>query len=82
MRVGGDQQPRGVDAAVIEALQLVEQHTGIDHHTIADDVGDAGRQHARRDEMQSEVLAAGQYHGVPGIVAPLIAHHPLGAPTE
>ena len=82
MRVGGDQQPGGVDAAVLEALQLVEQHAGIDHHAVADDIGDAGRQHARRDEMQREVLAVGQHHGVPGVVATLVAHYPLGAPAE
>ncbi len=64
MRVGRDQQLRGVDAAVLEALQLVEQHARIDHHAVADDVGDAGRQDARRDEMEGEVLAAGQHHGV------------------
>ena len=82
VRVGGDQQLRGVDAAIFEALQLVEQHTGIDHHAVADDVGDAGRQDARRDQVQREVLAGGQDDGVPGVVAALIAHHPLHPPTE
>lgn len=40
--VGGDQQARGVDAAVFQALELGEQHTRIDHHAVADDVGDPG----------------------------------------
>ena len=82
VRVGGDQQLGGVDAAVFQALQLVEQHAGIDHHAVADDVGDAGRQHARRDQVQREILAGRQHDGVPGVVAALVAHHPLHAPAE
>ena len=82
MRVGGYQQPRGVDAPVLEALQLLQQHARIDHHAVTDDVGDTGRQHARRDEVQGEVLAVGQHHGVPGVVAALISHHPLSAAAE
>jgi hypothetical protein len=82
VRVGRDQQLRGVDAAVFEALQLVEQHARIDHHAVADDVGDAGRQDARRDQMQGEVLATGQHHGVSRVVAALVAHHPFGTAAE
>ncbi len=82
VRVGGDQQLGRVDAAVFEAFQLVEQHAGVDHHAVADDVGDAGRQHPRRDEMQREVLAGGQDDGVPGVVAALVADHPLDAAAE
>ena len=82
MRVGGDQQPLGVDAAVLEALQLGEQHTRIDDDTVADDVGDAGREDARRDQVQREVLARGQHDGVAGVVAALVAHDPLHAATE
>ena len=80
--VRGDEQLGGVDAAVLEAFQLVEQHTGIHHHAVADDVGDAGREHPGRDQVQREMLAAGQDDGVPGVVATLIAHHPLHAPAE
>lgn len=82
VRVGGDQQPGGVHAALFEAVQFAEQDPGIYHHAVADDVGDAGRQHAGRDEVQREVLAGGQDDGVPGVVAALIAHHPLDAAAE
>ena len=41
VRVGGDQQPLGVDPAVLQPLELGKQHTGVDHHAVADDVGDA-----------------------------------------
>ncbi|COY22137.1 Uncharacterised protein [Mycobacterium tuberculosis] len=82
MGVGGDQQLGGVHAAVLQSPQLIEQDTGIDHHAVADNVGDPGRQHTRRDEMQCEILAGRQDDGVPGVVAPLIAHHPLHAATQ
>ena len=62
--------------------ELVEQHAGVDDDTVADHVGDTGRQDARRDQVQREVLARRQDHGVPGVVAALVAHHPLHAPTE
>src|SRR6201993_1575109 len=55
VRVGGDQQLRGVDTAVFEAFQLVQQHAGVDHHTVADDVGDTGGQDTRGDEVQREI---------------------------
>jgi len=51
VRIGGDQQPLGVDATILETLQLSEQHTGVDDYSVADDVGDAGRQDARGDEV-------------------------------
>ena len=82
VRVGGDQQPLGVDAAILEALQLVEQHAGVDHHAVADHVGDAWREDARRDEVKREVLARRQHHGMAGVVAALIPHDPLDAAPE
>ena len=54
-----DQQSRGVDTAVLEALELGEQHTRIDDDAVADDVGDTGREDPRRDEVKGEVLAVG-----------------------
>ena len=57
--------------------QLVEQHAGVDDHAVADHVLHAGREDPGRDEVQGEVLAVGQHHGVPGVVAALVAHHPL-----
>ena len=82
VRVGGDQQPLGIDAAILEALQLVEQNAGVDHHAVADHVGDAWRQDARRNEVEREVLARRQHHGMAGIVAALVPHDPLDAAPE
>ena len=48
VRVGADDQPRGVDAAGDQAVHLVEQHLEVDHDAVADH-GHAGRrQDARR----------------------------------
>ena len=82
MRVGRDQQPLGVDAAIFQTLQLVEQYAGIDHHAVADHVGDAWRQDPRWNEVQREILAGRQDDGMPGIVPALIPHDPLHAATE
>ena len=82
VRVGGDQQSFGIDATILQTLQLVEQYGRIDDHTVADHVGDAGRQDARRDQVKREVLAGRQHHGVARIVAALIPHDPLHAATE
>src|SRR5215212_7511870 len=40
--VGGDQQAFGVDAAVLEPFELVEQHARVDDYAVADHIGDAG----------------------------------------
>jgi hypothetical protein len=82
MRVGGDQQALGVDPSILEALQLVEKDSRVDHHAVADHVGDARRQDARRNQVQREVLARRQHHGVACVVAALIPHDPLHASTE
>ena len=62
--------------------ELLEQHAGVDHHAVADHVGDTRRQDPRRDEVQREVLAVGEHDGVPGVVAALVAHDPLDLLTE
>ena len=82
VRIGGDQQAFGVDAAVLQALQLVEQHTGVDDHAVADHVGDAWCEDARGDQVKGEVLASRQHHGMAGVVAALIPHDPLDAAPE
>ena len=80
--VGGDQQPRGIDPAVFKATKFGEQHTGIDDDAVADHVAHPRCQDARRNEVQREVLPGRQHHGVPGIVAALVAHHPVHTSTE
>ncbi|SHX14410.1 Uncharacterised protein [Mycobacteroides abscessus subsp. abscessus] len=82
VRVSRDHEFRGVHTAVLEPGELTEQHARVDHHTVADDVGDPGCQDARGDEVKSEVLPRGQYHRVPGVVAALVANHPLHTSTE
>ena len=82
VRVGADQQVAGVDAAALQPGQLVEQHAGIDHHPVADHVAHARGEDPGRDQVQREVLAVGQHHGVPGVVAALVAHHPLDLAAE
>ena len=82
VRVGGDQQPGGVHPAILQALQLGQEHTGIDDNSVADHVGDTRGEDARRDQVQREILPGGQHYGVTGVVAALVAHHPLNATTE
>ncbi|KMO72613.1 hypothetical protein MOBUDSM44075_03956 [Mycolicibacterium obuense] len=82
VRVGRQQQPIGVHAAVFEAAQLGQQHARVDDDAVADHVGHAGRQNARRNEVQGEVLPRRKHHRVAGVVAALVAHHPLNPSTE
>ena len=82
VRIGGDQQPRGVDAPLVEPAQFGEQHTGVDDDAVADHVGHPGRQDARRNQVQRKVLPGRQNYGVPGVIAALVAHHPLNTTTE
>ncbi len=62
--------------------ELVEQHAGVHHHAVADHVAQAGCEDPGRDEVQGEVLAVGEHHRVAGVVAALVAHHPLDLATE
>ncbi len=72
VRVMGDQQPAGVDPALVQPAQFGQQHTRIDDDPVADDVRDARREDPRRDQVQGELLPVRQHHGVPGVVAALI----------
>ena len=64
--------------------KVEERLTGVEDKldAVADDVGDPGRENARRDEVQGEVLSAGQDHRMAGIVAALVPHNPLHTATE
>ena len=46
--VGADQQPRGVDAARLEAVELLEEDGQVDDDTVADDRGAGRGEDARR----------------------------------
>jgi hypothetical protein len=80
VRVGGDAQPADVDAAPLEALQLVREDAGVDHHPVSDHAGLAGIEDPRRDEVELELVAVADDR-VAGVVATLEAHdgvRPLG----
>ncbi len=66
--VGRDEQARAVDAAGGEAVDLLEQHLGVDDHAVADDRHHARAEDPRRQQVQRVLLVAHD-HGVPGVVA-------------
>ena len=62
-----------VDAAALEHVELVEQHHGVDHHTVADDRRHPRVEHAARHELELEHLAV-DHERVAGVVPALVAH--------
>ena len=70
-------QAADVDAAPLEALDLVEQHLRVDHDAVADRAGEAGIEDARRDQVELELLAVA-HDRVAGVVAALEADHEVG----
>ena len=81
VRVRADHQPRGVHAAGDQAVHLAEQHLEVDHHAVADHRHARGRQDPAGQQVQGELRIA-DHHGVPGVVAALVAHDVVGAPAE
>ena len=79
VRVVRDEQPARVDAALVEARELGEQHPRVDDDAVADDVRDPRREDPGRDQVQREGLPVRQHHGVARVVAALVAHDPLDA---
>jgi hypothetical protein len=76
VRVRGDLQPAHVDPAALEALDLVGEHTGVDHDPVADHAELAGMEDPRRDQVEGELLAVADDR-VAGVVAALETHdHP------
>ena len=68
VRVGRDEQPRAVDAAGGQAVDLLEQHLGVDDDAVADDRHDARAEDARGQQVQRVLLVADD-HRVAGVVA-------------
>ena len=68
---------RGEEAAVPEAVHLLEQDGRIDDDAVADHADLAGVEDAGRDEMQDGLLALDD-QGVAGIVAPLEPDDDIG----
>ena len=81
VRVAREQQPAGVDAAGVEALDLLEQHRRVDHDAVADDRGDPRGEDAGGQQVQGELLAVDD-DGVPGIVSALVADAIIKGGTE
>jgi len=70
VRVGTHDEATRIDATAVEELDLLEGHSEVDDHTVADDGYDAGREDAGRKQMQRVGLVVDD-DGVPGVVAPL-----------
>ena len=83
VRVVGDEQVRVIleEAALLEGVDLLDEHGGIQHHPVADDARLARMEDARGDQVQHRLLAP-HHERVPGVVAPLEAHHHLGVLRE
>ena len=70
----------GVDAPGLEAVDLVEEHLGVDDDAVADDVDDLRVEDAARDQLEGVGLPVDD-DGVAGVVAALVAddhRHLLG----
>ena len=72
VRVARHLEPAAVDALGLEAIDLVEQHAGVDDHAVADDRHDVVVEHPARHELEGEGGAVDDER-VPGVVATLVA---------
>ena len=79
--VGGDPQAADVDPLATQALELPDQHAGVDHHAVADHAGLAGIEDPGRDQVELELLAVADDR-VAGVVAALKAHDDVGLLRE
>ena len=73
MRVTGDLEVLGRYALVLEHIDFLDEHLGIDHHAIADDRRHVLVHDARRHEVQAELLITA-HDGMTGVVTSLVAH--------
>ena len=81
VRVGRHEQPSAIDAAVGEAVDLVQQHLRVDHHAVADYRDDARGQHAGRQHVQGVAFLADDDR-VAGVVPALVPDHVVHAVAE
>ena len=72
MRVAGDLQAVAREALPFEHTHLFNQDLGIHNDPVADDRYGVFVHDARGNEVQRKLLVAA-YHGMPGVVAALIA---------
>ena len=68
VRVGADLEPAGVGAALLEPVDLVEEHLEVDDDAVADDRRAARREDAARQQVERIFLVA-DHHRVAGVVA-------------
>ncbi len=68
VRVGRDEQPRAVDPALGEAVDLLEENLGVDDDAVGDHRDDAGAEDARGQQVEGVLLLA-DHHRVAGVVA-------------
>ena len=71
--VGADPQAGGVQAARLEAVELLHQHGQVDDDAVADHRRDAGGEDARGQQVQGVLLAV-DHHRVAGVVAAVELH--------
>ena len=63
-----------IDARTFQHFHLLDQRRGIDDHSVADHGLDSRPQNAARNQLENKLLGADE-HGVPGVVAALVASH-------
>ena len=73
VRIATHDEAAGVDALGGQAVELLEQHGGVDDDAVADDRRDVVVEDAARHELQCEGLAVDD-DAVAGVVATLVAH--------
>src|SRR5262245_46157398 len=78
MRVAGDAQPGEIEPALLEAVQLLDQHLRVDHTSVAQHANGARPQDAAWHQPQLVRLVA-EHERVPGVVAALVAGDDVGA---
>ena len=72
-----DEQQAGVDALLLEAGDLPQEHFGIDDHAVSDDAGDARPANAGRHQVELE-LSTLVDDSVSGVVPAGVSHHAIG----
>src|SRR5215211_87107 len=77
VRVRRDPQAAYLDAPPSQALELADQHCGVDHDPVSDNAGLAGVEDPGRDQVELELLAVA-HDRMPGVVAALKAHDHVG----
>jgi hypothetical protein len=65
----------------LTVADLLEEGLGVDDHAVAEDAALAGVEHARRDQVRDQLLAADDER-VPGVGTAAVAHDRVGALGE